>query len=495
MEHQNAIITRLGITSQSLPREYIEERFSNTCLYESEDMLIDHNIDILKDNTCEAPHMESDMPRTNRGSKEVLHLHYDGARSAARPEHPDLYIANTTPDERGCQTDPNMRGYKNGMEYRIGKYTDLLSDKISDMSIKEGVWGPGAINKAQVGMRGDIKKRIKWFDRSRTMDSRSYNSTQSKESKAKLINIEEADGTNNVLSDIHSSVFTPGEVVFGKNRKLSVIGRREVPTHRFNVAKYGNAPKSFRYKYDGRSKMTAAKPTIEFKKSEERVLSKLAVIMSNEASSSEYTTAFKQSDERIGGRVQAIHGDQRRALDNSINSQDIIEKLLMEQEIKKQMTRDERDSGKRKTHQYYDQEIYDDAKMNKHISIKHVENPFETARIGRCSLTELDTDKSMVTATYSASKIPSVYQIANRRDAGLIEYDNEDSVTVFRGGTGVAHTGICDTVGQMKEIDETQFDESPVTCRHSGSIGQKSKIRDKNLYEIRETLGEIRGKH
>jgi hypothetical protein len=495
MEHQNAIITRFGITSQSLPREYIAEKFSNTCLYESEDMLIDHNIDVLKDNTCSTPLMESDMPRIDRGSKEALNLRYTGARSAARPEHPDLYIANTTPDERGCQTEPNMYGYKKGLQYRISKYTDLVSDKISDMTLSSGVWEPPAVIKAQLGMRETIKKRLNWFDRSRTTDSRSYNSTQSKNSKTKLASLEEADGTNNVLSDIPSSVFTPSEVVFGKNRKLSIIGRREVPTHRFTVAKYGNAPKSFRYKYDSRNKILAADPTIEFEKSEERTLSKLALIMSNESSTSEYTTAFKSSSERLGGRAQGQHGDQRRALDNSINSQHIIEKLMIEQEAKKQIYRDERDAGKRRSHQYYDQEIYDDAKTNKHISIKYISDPYEMSKVGRYSLTELDTDKSMVTAIYSASKIPTPYEMASHREAGIVEYDNNDSLSISHNSAPVPYSGISDSVNKMKNVDETKFYESPITNRNMGPMGKKSKIRRGNLYEHRDTLSDIYSNH
>jgi hypothetical protein len=495
MEHQNAMITRFGISSQSLPKEYIAEKFSNTCLYESEDMLIDHNIDVLKDNTCLPSSMESDMPRSNRGSSESLHIRYDGARSAAVPYHPDLYLGNNTPDERGCQTDPNMRGYKDGMEYRINKYTDLLSDKISDMSISSGVWEQPSINKAHMHVRNDIKKRVKWFDRSQTTDSRGYNSVQSTTSKAKLILLDEADGANNILSDIPSTVFTPGEIIYGKNRKLSVIGRRDVPTHRFNVAKYGNAPKTIKYKYDFKSKILSAEPTAEFKKSEERTLSKLAMIMSREASESEYTAAFDNSSERIGGRLVGNHGDVRESFNKSVNTQKIIDKLMIEQEIKKQKKQDVRDFKRQRNNIYYDQDIYDDAEVNKHISIKRSNNPFDTSKHGRYSLTELDTEKSMVTATYSASPMPSAYKIAGAKHDTITEYENEDSVTVFRGSNGAPNPLVSNGVEQMKSIDETKFDESPTTARHIGPMGKKSKLKDNNLYELQDTLGEIRGKH
>jgi hypothetical protein len=495
MEHQNAMITRLGISSHTIPMDYITEKFSNTCLYESEDMLIDHNIDVLKDNTCLPPLMESDMPRGNRGSSESLHIRYDGARSAAIPYHPDLYLANTTPDERGCQIDPNMRNYKDGMEYRINKYTDLVSDKISDMGISSGVWEQPSINKAHMHVRSDIKKRVKWFNVSQVADARSYNSTQSTESKAKLVLLDAGDGANNILSDIPSSVFTPSEMIFRKNRKLSIMGRRDVPTHRFTVAKYGKAPKTFRHRYNSKTKTMAAEPTIEFKNSEERMLSKLALIMSGEKAESEYTSAFTNSSERVGGRAAGVHGDVRESFNKSVNTQQIIEKLIMEQGIKKHKSRDVSDFKNQRNNIYYDQNIYDDAELNKHISVKRVDNPFDTANHSRYSLTELDTEKSMVTAVYSAAPAPSAYQMAAAKHDGIIEYDNDESTSVFRGSTPLSNAKVVNRVEPMKNIDETEFDESPTVARHVGPMGQKNKIRNANLYESRDTLSDIRGNH
>jgi hypothetical protein len=499
MEHHQQLITRFGVTSAGIPNEYIGRKYSSTCLFEPEDALQEHYRETLKDNTIVPPSMESDMPRYNHGAKDVLNNRFEGARSAVQPHHPDMYLANTTRDTRGAQTGADMRQHKEGMEYRIRRYTDFVSDKLSDQTETSGTWNGPAIIKAQRATWGKFKKNAKWFATSLSATYNPHNFRQSSTSKMKLITRDDNDKVQ-VLSEVPTQLFTHSEVVFGKKNRKAIVGTRRVPTHRFDVAKYGRAPKSHRHTYDSRNKIDVAVPTTAFQKSEEATMKQLAIIMSAESSnlcrdSAECTTAFDEESKTNVIKKMGKHVDVRHSLDEMKQSQDIVESMVVVLEAKNARHQKGEDIANQRNHKWYDQEIYDDVKESKHTSIKFIEDPFATARTKQFAMTEIDGDGSMETAIYSMAFNPTITQIRDAQRQGLVEYDNEDSTTVYRGKTGVTEMTQRNAVGSMTEVDETEFNDSAIKARIIGSIGEKSKIRRHMRFEQRDGLGDVTSKH
>jgi hypothetical protein len=499
MEHHQQLITRFGVTSAGIPNEYLARKDINTCLYEPEDLLRDHFRDTLRDNTLESPSLESDMPRYNNGAKDVLNNRYQGARSAVQPNHPDMYLANTTRDERGSQTGVNMIRHKEGMKYRIERYKDLVSDKLSDQTEDSGVWEGPSVIKAQRSTWAKFKKRATWFDTSLSATYNPHNYRQSSTSKMKLITRDDNDKVR-ILSEVPSKLFTHSEVVYGKNHKKVIVGRRDVPTHRFTVAKYGRAPSSHKHKYDSRSKMDAAVPTADFKESEEAALKSLAIVMSAESGnacrdSAECTTSFQEGMKTNTDRHKGKQGNTRKALDEMQQTQDIVENMVVILESKNVRHAQDGDIAKRRGHKWYDQDIYDNVKESKHASIKLIADPFASARLKRYAITDIDGEDSMETVMYSSSGMLTIDQIRDAQRKGLIEYDNEESATVYRGQTGPSVSDRLNTIESVKATDETEFNDSAIKARTVGSIGEKSRIRRHVRYEPRSGLEDIDSRH
>jgi hypothetical protein len=303
-----------------------------------------------------------------------------------------------------------------------------------------------------------------------------------------------------ILSEVPSQLFTHSEVVYGRNHKKSIIGRREVPTHRFTVAKYGRAPPSRKYTYDSRGKIDAAIPTTDFQESEEAAMKSLAIVMSAESGgmcreSAECTTSFDEGMTTNANRHKGKQGNTRRALDEMKQTQDIVENIVVILEAKNARHEQDGDIARRRNHKWYDQDIYDNVKESKHASIKYIADPFASARLKRYTLTEIDGEDSMETAIYSMSNMPTIDKIHEAQRKGLVEYDKEESSTMYRGKTGPTNSDRLNTVDSVRTTDETEFNDSAIKARIIGPIGEKSKIRRHIRYEPREGLEDISSRH
>lgn len=500
MEYVKGRQTRYGQGGNigGIPPEYVARKYSNTCLFEPEDLVDEHFRDTLKDNSFEAPSLESDMPRHDHGAKNFINVRYEGARSAVQPDHPDMYLADTTRDERGAQTQPNMRNHKDDMQFRIERYKDFVNDPLTDQSYTEGVWEGPSIIKAAQHVKKDIKKRLKWFAVEHVGEHKTYNTTHPTTSQMKLIKRDD-DGNAPVIAEMTSSVFTPSEVILGgKSHKTMIIGSRRVPSHKFDVAKYGRAPSSRIYKYDTTRNMINAVQTAEFKKSEENTLRKIAIIMSGEANRPVANCApetFDMSVEGMTMRHKGKHGDNRKTLDEMKHTQAFVEQLVMILESKSRKSQNIGDIKNQRAHKYIDPDIYSEARMGNHVSIKTLDDPYVDAHRKRNALTEIDGDGSMETAIYSMKVVPTTDQIHFAQRKGMIEYDNEESTTVYRGKSGPTESERHNTIDSVRATDETEFTEHQIAERLIGPMAEKSRIRRHVQFEPREGLGDIASNH
>jgi hypothetical protein len=451
-------------------------------------MMDDYMRDLLKDNTCEPPAFEHEMPRYDHGAKNLLNVMHHGARSEVKPDHPEIYIANTAPDPRGCQTMPNMRLHKEEMEKRM-KYKDLVSTATSDQGVTEGVWSDHSINQAMRSTWAGLKARMQWFDRS--VSARHPGVALKPTTRGSILDyIESDEDKNHTLSEIHTPLFTPGEVVLGRGHKKVIIGPRNVPTHVFGVARFGAAPKSFNYKYDATKNKMKAVQTQQFQKSEAANLRSIAKIMATEAGCQrpDMQTSgrdFTKSAEGMADRRVGKHGDARKTLDQMVHTQQIAEQVIAIAENKRAREQSSGDIANQRLHKLIDEDMYAESADGKHVAVKLIDDPFSRAARRYNQLTELDEDDSVSVPLYSMVKPQTIDQIRAARDHALVEHEAEESATVFRGKTNLRENQQHDVVRDAKEKDETIFLDSNIKDRIIGPIGDKSRIRNHLRFEPR----------
>jgi hypothetical protein len=493
MEFIRGTQTRFGQAGNigGIPPEYVAEKYMTTQLVEPETLLYDHFRNTLKDTTCEPPSFESDQPRYDNGARNLLNVMHHGSRSQVKPDHPEIYIANTEGDRRGTQNLPDFYQLRKATEDRM-RFKDLRSTVTSDQSIDSGVWSPHAINQAMRGTWKGLKAREKWFSRSLSAGAAGVGVTHDTRG-SRLDYIQADDEKHHDLAEVTTQVFTPSEVVFGRGYTPVIVGARHVPTHEFHVAKYGDMPRSKQYKYDASKNQFKAVATAEFQRSEELTLKGLAKVMSKEAGcvAANPTNAWDESSLGMDGRHVGKQANVRKALDSAEHTQTIVEGFVMEAESKRARASTAEDMKQRRLHQLIDPEIYGDTLLGKHVSIKLIDDPFTIAYRRQHQLVEHEADPSMEIPSYASAPLPTQDQMRRARDSRLIEYDREESMRVSRGKTNLHHQTQHDIVRNARDIDETLLGDSSYAERHIGSIGNKSNHLRYSDHEARSGLGDI----
>lgn len=237
-EEGNYGIIRGGLTGQSgyMPQELHLQKLEQTCMFEREDQLDDHYRSILKDRTPDAPTMAQDLPRESQNQlrKEVMSVRFNGARSAAEPIHPDLFLGFTERDTRGHHNSgPDFRKVAQQSKSR-GRFKDFVSDHASDWTI---TGGNRSEMRAIMDLRktiGASKERMKIFSTgfdSRLVPQRGIKTNQTNVLKTTL------DGTILNLNDAQEQFQRKDNTSLKSD--LVKIGYRRTTDHRFAVAQYG----------------------------------------------------------------------------------------------------------------------------------------------------------------------------------------------------------------------------------------------------------------
>jgi hypothetical protein len=461
--------------------------------------MYEYHRDVLKDNTPEAPTFESDMPRNYHGSRDVLNIHHAGKRSKVEPIHSEMYIGNTTRDNRGAQTEPDMNPYREGLKMRIKNYKDFLSDATSDQSIAAPTWSDPSITASLRGTWKTMKKRMRWFETSISGKHQTHNTQSAQRSKLDMISRDDNDRVRD-LDDVISPLYTPGAMILGGQNK--VIGRRMLPSHRFKVAKYGQSPKSHLHMTDPVSGMGKSELTTNFARSEVNAHHTLAIIMAGEASKmgradADPTTDFGGSSQNMTGRRRVENADVRKSKGAGKSSQDLVEKMVMIMDNTKTSRAGKiGDHTARRTHQWFDPDIYEVVKLSSNISVKPRSDPFTQARNRRMALTEIDGGESMLAKLYAVGQKITPQQIAAARNNGLIEYDAGESATYYRGKSkGDPGSVGVSSVDAARFVNEAAFTDSATRDRLIGPMGTKSAIRRHVRFEPTAGLETVETHH
>ncbi len=122
----------------SLPDSFLKDRYDVTKGY-YEDPLTMENFqkEAIKYNGCEKPLFEEEMPRVNSVHRSnVLSLMENGSRYTHAPFHPELFLGDVTPDDRGVHTEPIAAKLTEQNRYRQ-KYIKMQNDDTNN--VIEGV--------------------------------------------------------------------------------------------------------------------------------------------------------------------------------------------------------------------------------------------------------------------------------------------------------------------------------------------------------------------
>lgn len=509
MEYIQGRQTRYGQNGNlgGIPPEYVQERYEQTCLFSSEDLLEEYNRDILKNNRPEAPSFEQDMPRSSESqktaSRNLLNNIYLNRRAELEPSHPDLYIANTERDPRGFNTAPNMFDYRKGVDFRM-KYKDLVSNATSDQSEDTGVVPQHAMNEKKRATWGEFKKRANWFGTSLSAEYHGAVREQTAQSKMKYIKRTDNENDRVPIIDAPAQLFTPSQVFFeSKGKAGKVVGARNVPTHRFEVARYGRAPKSHRTTYDPQKHRLHTQQTMGFKDSEQNTMRNLAIIMSAESSKAKYNVSDPTTDFNVSAEpfVSGQHGKKmanvREAMNNGVGEQDVVEDIIGMLETKAKKYQNIDDIKKQRYMVYFDGDQYDDSEMSTIVrDVKIIEDPFSEAKKRWMGQIENDLSDATETQVYSKSWRPTIEQLASAKLYGVADYEVEPDREIDRGRAARRLADVKNNVVDFRLGEEIKHMDSVIGSKVIGPIGRKNTVRSGLRYEPRDDgINGLESKH
>ncbi len=231
-------IIRGGLSGQSgdMPQELHLIKMEQTQMYEHEDQLDDFFRSTLRDTTPDAPTLAQDMPRKTQDTlrSEILNIRYTGARTAAEPIHPDLFLGFTRRDERGYHNaGPDMR-HANSQSMARVKYKDFVSDHASDWTITSGGRSEMRAIRDLRSTIGATKQRLKIFSTSKDSRATPYQGASHHKSH---VNKLMSDGVALSLNNIAGAHQRKNNSTLKSN--VIRAGHRQTGDHEFSVAQYG----------------------------------------------------------------------------------------------------------------------------------------------------------------------------------------------------------------------------------------------------------------
>lgn len=458
--------------------EYLR-KLEQTCVYEPENMVDQHNRRTLKDRTPEAPTLASDLTRRDNHSKEILSLRHNFARTAAEPIHPDLMLGFTDRDPRGMATDPNMRKVALQSATRM-KFKDLKNDNLSDAQITGGNRSNQTIIKDFRATVSGAKKRWNWF--STSLDGRANRVIMPSRSTNKRSNAELVEDQTQHLSVNDSSQATRDRVI-----KLSndlPIGSRTTVSHKFDIADYSQVRASKAIiQNDFRKVMDNTITAHDAGLSKEDTNRAIAYVMS--------TIAHKEVEK--DGKISApwkeynhhssvVVADVRKALDTAecseINPANMLFQHYIQNPQKRTVVCTDR-LGRVGEIDQTQMALIKEMKANRN-GVFHFDPHLMW-----------DTEKDQTNARgFKTHVYKSTDQTTNR--VAVDELEETQSSQVSRNTQDRAVSHVVQEVGAGREVDATaDRPDATFKNRHASGLGQKSKVKYYGIVDNKtESIGD-----
>lgn len=225
-----------GLQGQSgdIPYELFLKKIETSCVYEDPNQVDDNLRQLLVDNTPDKPLFESDQPRRDNQSRNVINLRTSGARVSTEPYLPDGSFTDwhaLEKDPRGTATGPDMKKY-DAQRYARGKYVKFYDD--ADYSVPESGINISKMNKDIKWGQHQVKERLKIFDTA--LDSWHNGGTASVPTTKNGLYLQTQDG---LVHDLADSGLQQQRI--GKGDKLMdnyKVGWRRTVDQKFKVSGY-----------------------------------------------------------------------------------------------------------------------------------------------------------------------------------------------------------------------------------------------------------------
>lgn len=227
--------TRLGRGETSfvnnIPRATTDQRYEETDIHEDPDELDTYHRNMLMYQGPDPELFESDAPRRNTHSTEIMNIRHHGARSELVPHHPEIFLEHTDKDPRGTATGPDMRKMVDQQRFR-GRYIKFYKD--GDESIPESHRSRQMVARDKDKLFYQTKNRLKIFDTS--MDGR-HNGGPTGIRKGQDITKITLDGPLKDLNHGRKHIHRGDKTTILSN--YTPIGWYKTTDHKFAVAQYG----------------------------------------------------------------------------------------------------------------------------------------------------------------------------------------------------------------------------------------------------------------
>lgn len=224
---------------QYIDSKRIINKYELTPLIESGDILDNFYRETLKDFTPDAPTLASDEQRKNTDSISKLNVRQFGRRAPKEAFAPDLFLGDTTKDNRSIHNGPMMGDYQKQIWHRKDNFKKSFKNDADNSIPSEGI-SEGKMMKNKISTYKGFKERYKNFEESTDSWITGYNMKAAKISK---VNNSEFDNTIADLNDV-ADLKSRRDYITALSNQALPKGWDSTPDHKIKIARYTKNLKS-----------------------------------------------------------------------------------------------------------------------------------------------------------------------------------------------------------------------------------------------------------
>lgn len=217
----------------------IINKYEVTPLIESGDILDNYYRETLKNFEPDTPTLASDEKRKNTDSISKLNVRQFGRRAPKEAFAPDLFLGDTTKDNRSIHNGPMMGDYQKQIWHRKDNFKKSFKNDADNSIPSEGI-SEGKMLKNKISTYKGFKERYKNFEESSDNWITGYNMKAAKVSK---VENSEFDNTTVNLNDVADLKSRRDYVTMLSNQALPK-GWESTPDHKLKIARYSKNLKS-----------------------------------------------------------------------------------------------------------------------------------------------------------------------------------------------------------------------------------------------------------
>lgn len=224
---------------QYIDSKRIANKYELTPLIESGDILDNFYRNTLKNFEPDKPTLASDEKRKNTDSISKLNVRQFGRRAPKEAYAPDLFLGDTSKDNRSIHNGPIMGDYQKQIWHRKDNFKKSFKNDADNSIPSEGI-SEGKMMKNKISTYKGFKERYKNFDESTDSWVTGFNMKPSHVSK---VENSEFDNTIADLNDVADLKSRRDYVTTLSNQALPK-GWESTPDHKIKIARYTKNLKS-----------------------------------------------------------------------------------------------------------------------------------------------------------------------------------------------------------------------------------------------------------